>query len=91
MSDKGFRFCACTTSRTYKCLLGYFLVLKITYSQDARTDFDEKYVKRRGSVHGCALLGSKNQNLNFKPSFVPKPNILGPVFDIFNIFARKQL
>ena len=33
-------------------------VLQIIYSQDAvdaRTDFDAKYVKRRGSAQGCAF------------------------------------
>jgi len=44
--------------------LAIFSVLKITYSNDARTDFDGKYVKRRGSVQGCAFLGSQKQNLN---------------------------
>ena len=33
--------------------LGYFLgVLEKGYSRDARTDFDAKYVKRRGSAQG---------------------------------------
>ena len=38
-------------------------VLEKGYSQDARTDFDEKYVKRRGSAQGSAFWGSRNQNL----------------------------
>jgi len=29
---------------------GYFVIIKITYSQDTRTDFDGKYAKRRGST-----------------------------------------
>jgi len=29
-----------------------FLVLEKGYSRDARTDFDAKYVKRRGSAQG---------------------------------------
>jgi len=38
----------------HQCLLRYFLgVLTITYSQDATTDIDAKYAKRRGSVQGC--------------------------------------
>ena len=41
----------------------FFLVLEKGYSQDARTDFDAKYVKRRGSAQGSAFWGSRNQNL----------------------------
>jgi len=38
--------------------LGYFLgVLEKGYSLDARTDFDAKYVKRRGSAQGSAFFG----------------------------------
>jgi len=44
---------------------GYFLVLEKGYSRDACTDFDAKYVKRRGSAQGSAFLGSRNQNLRF--------------------------
>jgi len=33
----------------------YFLVLDKGYSRDARTDFDAKYVKRRGSTQGSAF------------------------------------
>ena len=48
--------------RASNCLLGYFFilffgVLHLVYSQDARTDFDAKYVKRRGSAQGCAFGG----------------------------------
>ena len=51
--------------RTSNCLLGYFsvfLVLHFVYSQDARTDFDAKYVKRRGSAQGCAFWGPKTKS-----------------------------
>jgi len=50
-------------------------VLKITYSQDARTDFDGKYVKRRSSAQGCAFLVSQNQKLNSTPYFISKTAI----------------
>jgi len=50
--------------RAPNCLLGYFLgVQEITYSQDAPTNFDTKYVKRRGSGEGCTFSGSHNHNL----------------------------
>jgi len=41
----------------HQCLLGclFWGVLEITYSQDATTDIDAKYVKRRGSAQGCAF------------------------------------
>jgi len=43
------------------CVLGYPFLggLEITYIQDATTDIDAKYVKRRGSVQGCAFWGRK--------------------------------
>jgi len=62
-----------------------FLVLQIVYSQDTRTDFDAKYVKRRGSAQGCAFWGSQNKTLSFKPPFAQKPPFWG------QIFARKRL
>jgi len=37
-------------------LLGYlFWVLEITYCQDATTDINAKYIKRRGSAQECAF------------------------------------
>ena len=47
--------------------------LQIVYSQDARTDLDAKYVKRRGSAQGRAFWGSQNQMLSFTTFFAPKP------------------
>ena len=42
--------------------LGYFLeVLEKGYSRDARTDFDAKYVKRRGSSQGSAFWGRETE------------------------------
>ena len=38
-------------------------VLEKSYSRDACTDFDAKYVKRRGSAQGSAFWGLRNQNL----------------------------
>ena len=43
----------------------FFWVLEKGYRQDARTDFDARYVKRRGSAQGSAFWGSRNQNLRF--------------------------
>ena len=40
-------------------------VLEKGYSRDACTDFDAKYVKRRGSAQGSAFWGSRDQNLRF--------------------------
>ena len=56
-------------------------VLEITYSQDATTDIDAKYAKRRGSVHGCAFSGSQNHISTSTPPFSRKTAILGPDFD----------
>ena len=58
----------------YSAIFSFFLgVLQIVYSQDARTDFDAKYVKRRGSAQGRAFWGSQNQKSSFTPLF-PKKN-----------------
>ena len=65
--------------------LGYFFcVLEKGYSRDARTDFDAKYVKRRGSAQGTAFWGSRNQNLIF-----PKTAIFGPHFKGTEFFRPK--
>jgi len=69
--------------------LGYFLVLENGYSRDACTDFDAKYVKRRGSAQGSAFWGSRNQNLRFRPPFSPKTAIFGPHFD-WTIFSPEN-
>jgi len=56
--------------RAPNCLLGnffYFFVLPIAYSQDASTDFDTKYVKRRGSAQECAFWGCKTKILTLDP------------------------
>jgi len=78
-------------SRTnvYSAIFG---VLEITYSQDATTDVGAKYVKRRGSVQGCAFWGSQNENLTYTPPFSPKTAILGPNYDgTLKFSAEKQL
>jgi len=79
-SDKGFRFRACATSRT-NVYSAIFWVLTITYSQDATTDINAKYIKRRGSAQGCAFWGPQNQNLTSTAPFSPKTAILGPDLD----------
>jgi len=61
------------------------------YSKDARTDFDEKYVKRRGSAQGCAFLGLQNQKLSFSPLFAPKTAILDPFVDGTNFRSKTAL
>ena len=66
----------------YSVIFSFFWgVLHLVYSQDARTDFDAKYVKRRGSAQERAFWGSQNQKLSFTLTFPPKTAILGPVFD----------
>jgi len=70
----------------------FFLVLEKGYSRDACTDFDAKYVKRRGSAQGSAFWGPQKQNLRFRSPFSPKTTIFGPHFDrTYNFFARKRL
>ena len=57
-----------------------FWVLEKGYSLDACTDFDAKYVKRRGSAQGTAFWG-RETNLRFRPPFSPKTTIFWPHFD----------
>ena len=57
--------------------LSFLGVLEITYSQDATTDIDAKYVKRRGSVQECAFWGSQNHTLTSTPPFSPKNRHFG--------------
>jgi len=40
---------------TWLLFVFWWRVLQIVYSQDARTDFDAKYVKKRRSAQGCAF------------------------------------
>jgi len=76
----------------HQCLLGYPFLGSITYSQDPTTDINAKYVKRHGSVQGCAFWGSQNQNLTSTPPFSPKIAILGPDLDgTLKFSAEKQL
>ena len=49
--------------------LGFFWVLATRYSQGTWTDFDAKYAKTRGSAQGCAVSGSRTQNLISRPPF----------------------
>jgi len=49
------------------------------WERDARTDFDAKYVKRRGSALRSAFWGSQNQYLRRRPRFTPKPSFFGPI------------
>ena len=65
-------------------------VLEKGYSRDACTDFDAKYVKRRGSAQGSAFWGSRNQNLRFRPSFSPKTAIMEPHFDGTEFFPSEN-
>jgi len=44
-------------------------VLEKGYRRNARTDFDAKCVKRRGSAQGSVFWGSRNQYLRFGPPF----------------------
>ena len=77
--------------RASNCLLGYlfvFWVLQIVYSQDAGTDFDAKYVKRRGSAQVCAFWGS--QKVKLYTPFPPKKAILGPFFDWTSKFSLEN-
>jgi len=58
-----------------------FWVFEKSYSQEARTDFNTKHVKRRGSAQESAFLGSRNQKLRFRFLIFPETAIFGPHFD----------
>ena len=59
------------------------------YSRYARTDFDAKYVKRRGSAQGSAFCGSRNQNLRLRPHFPQKPPFWTPFRRDLEFFRPK--
>ena len=76
----------------YSAICSFFLGSSSRlYSQDVRTDFDAKYVKRRGSAQGRAFWGSQNQKLSFTPLFPQKPPFWGRFRRDLEIFARKRL
>ena len=70
------------------CVGGF---LKKGYSRDARTDFDAKYVKRRGSAQESAFWESENQYLKFRPPFSQTTVIFGPPTGLWIFLARKRL
>ena len=87
----GFRFCACVISRpSAQSDSAIFWVLYKGYRRDAHTDFDTKYVKRRGSAQESAFWGSRNQYLRFGPPFSPKPPFLGPISTGLGIFLPEN-
>jgi len=64
-------------------------VLTITYSQDATTDIDAKYVERRGSTKGCAFWRSQNHTLTSTPPFSLKPPFWSPILSVLRNFRPK--
>ena len=56
-----------------------FLVFEKGYSRDASTDFDAKYVNRRGSAQESVFWESRNENLRFGPNFPKKTPFLGTI------------
>jgi len=73
---------------------GLFLwggVLEKGYRRDASTDFDAKYIKRRGSAQESALWGSRNQYLTFRPPLSPKNRHFGPILMGQFFLVRKRL
>ena len=72
-----------------RLLLG---VLSTLHSRGLRTDFHAQYVKRLGSMQGCAFRGLENQKkLTFISSFSRKTAILGPGFDESENFRPKTV
>ena len=51
------------------------------YSQDATTDIDAKYVKRRGFTQRFAFLRLQKAKFNIHTPFSSKTATLGPDFD----------
>jgi len=90
-SVQGFRFCACVISRpSAQSDSAIFWVLEKGYSQDARTDFDAKCIKRRGSAQGSAFWGSRNQYLRFGTPFSSKTVFLGPILTGLRFFLPEN-
>ena len=59
----------------------------VYYSQDATTDINAKYVKRRGAAHECTLFGVEKPKFHIYTPFSPKTAILGPDFDGIKKFS----
>jgi len=73
--------------------LGYFFLVfenSYSYSRDACTDFDAKYVKRRGFAQGSAFLWSRNQNLRFLDPHFPKNRHFWAPFRRHRIFSPEN-
>jgi len=70
----------------------FFCVLEITYSQDATTDIDAKYVKKTRFCARMCLLGVAKSKSDIYTPFSQKPAILGPNLDgTWKFPAEKQL
>ena len=88
--DKGFRFYGCAISSIklftwlFVCFLG---VLQIHCSQDARTDFDAKYIKRRVPHKDVPFGGVAKPKVKLYTPFCSKNLHL---WDL-EIFAQKRL
>jgi len=62
-----------------------------THSEDAITDIDAKYAKRRCSAQGCAFFGCKIKTWHLHPMF-PRNRNFGARFRRYSeIFAWEQL
>ena len=79
---RGFGFAhALLRAPRHKITRLFFWVFEKGYSRDARTDFDAKYVKRRGSEQRNAFLEvAKPKSKASTPIFHPQTAIFGPNF-----------
>jgi len=69
------------------------LVVRSGYTrsvEDATTDFDEKYVKRCGSMQGCAFLRVAKPEFNIYTPFSQKPPFWGPILTVLRNFQPKN-
>ena len=66
-----------------------FLVLEKGYSREPCTDFDAKYVKRRGSAQGSAFWGVAKPKSKVSTPFSQKTAIFEPHFDGTEFFRPK--
>jgi len=93
---RGFRFCAYVISRpsaqSDSAIFGGW-VLEKGYSQDARTNFDSKYVKRRGSTgNPCkeVLFGGRETNIWGLDPHCPKTPFLSPISTELRFFSPEN-
>jgi len=76
----------CASKMFTRLLFSQVLPVPTAHSPGPWTDFHAKYVKRRGSVQGCAFSVLENKDLIFNLPYSQKPPFLGPLLVVLRKF-----